>query len=126
MTTEELRAAAERLTANCWDTYLTASPEDRNWELIFDKVLGDGRNVARAYLNPWRPIESAPRDGTKFVGYWPGGGEWQVAPVGVRLTWYWRVGNFGEFAGFDTIGPQPTLWTPLPCAPLPRPPAPAA
>lgn len=43
-TNDETRAAAERLTGNCWNSYLGDPP--RNWQEIFEKLLADGRTVA--------------------------------------------------------------------------------
>lgn len=44
MVNDETRAAAERLTGNCWNSYLGDPP--RNWQEIFENLLADGRTVA--------------------------------------------------------------------------------
>lgn len=57
----------------------------------------------------WQPIDSAPRDGTAVLLWWP---HWASRPV---------VGYYG-FAGWDATevigaGPGPTHWLPLPPPP---------
>lgn len=62
----------------------------------------------------WQPIETAPKDGTRIIGWFPTYGRgvaWQTHwyhqprhPDG-GWWWYWRVS--GE------VPPQPTHWTPF-------------
>lgn len=59
--------------------------------------------VARA----WRPIETAPRDGTEIVVYAPGG-KFDLPDIYCRCAWR-------EDAGFcvDELR-EPTMWVPAP------------
>ena len=57
-------------------------------------------------LSEWRSIESAPKDGTFFLGYCDGNCDV------VRYWGRWEVDDW-----------QPTHWMPLPKGPLPAPPA---
>jgi hypothetical protein len=44
-----LQGAIQRITANCWDTYLKQRPRD--WQEIFDVALGDARVVAASHTS---------------------------------------------------------------------------
>ncbi len=68
-------------------------------------------------LPVWRPIESAPKDGTHFLAYWPDYiGNKSAAQI---ETWFcgsdgeerWETAWFG-FATWDIE--KPTHWAPLP------------
>ena len=53
----------------------------------------------------WQPIETAPKDGTPFIVWWPGGYADTMAS--------WR-----EYLGFIGFGePHATHWQPLPAPP---------
>lgn len=56
----------------------------------------------------WQPIATAPRDGTPFIGYWPG----YKRPC---VMWW----NFVDeaFESWADRKEDPTLWLPLPAAP---------
>ena len=64
----------------------------------------------------WQPIETAPRDGTRFVS---------LIPLGLRsgyykpITTYWCDGLRQPAFVFDgwSTSPQPTHWMPLPDPP---------
>lgn len=63
----------------------------------------------------WRPIETAPKDGTFVLGY-----AWECVDVqyndnGMRVTWFER----GSWQGFPwaSQGMKPTHWQPLPAPP---------
>lgn len=61
----------------------------------------------------WRPIESAPRDGTEFDAW---------CPVRRRIPWaYWHKETEQFFFDADNASwPfQPTHWMPLPEPPVP-------
>ncbi len=53
----------------------------------------------------WRPIDSAPKDGTAILGW--------CEPYGIRLL-YWAMGDY--WSSSDSIY-EPTHWQPLPEAP---------
>lgn len=54
----DVRAAAERLTSNSWDEYI-GEPGGRDWMVIADKILFDGRTVARHIFSAPRPATEA-------------------------------------------------------------------
>lgn len=68
----------------------------------------------------WQPIETAPKDGTQILLFWPyitqeGGvttGHWYRAGEGVPDRWYSPIVN-----GYAT---PPTHWMPLPSPPSPE------
>lgn len=81
MSETELKAAAERLLNNCWDSYLdpaTSGEGSRDWFAAFDPCIADGRLLARA----WK----AERDETRVSAEWLEsiGGE-TVEPGGILL-----------------------------------------
>ena len=60
----------------------------------------------------WRPIETAPKDGTEFLGYWPdfyGSNSWNI-----ERTWFadgqWTTPNYYGPPGDPE---SPTYWSPL-------------
>jgi len=67
---------------------------------------------AKAKLD-WRPIETAPRDGTRVMLGWPGGG--------VRYGFYLNNTNWKGWRGpsmeLPFPSPPPTHWMPLPAPP---------
>jgi hypothetical protein len=69
----------------------------------------------------WQSIETAPRDGSVFDAYWPGGGDWSVEAPGVQVTNWWQMPASGEFImpGWNSgmKGQQPTHWRPRPTPP---------
>ena len=101
-------------------------PEGPYWTLIAQGGEDEQNRIAAEIVrrlnavpedHGWRPIETAPRDGTTVVlAEWSWDGCWRFGQS------YWRKyqGNFGE--GFAWIGHSPTHWMPLPAPPLPSPP----
>lgn len=64
----------------------------------------------------WRPIESAPKDGTRVLAYWPHLAHPVVAWVQHgRRDPRWTAAIYGAFG--TKITPQPTHWQPLAAAP---------
>lgn len=62
----------------------------------------------------WQPIETAPKDGTRLLAYWPPvfGGD----NAGCATTW-WVVtssGLFGWESPWEYADREPTHWMPLP------------
>lgn len=60
----------------------------------------------------WQPIETAPRDGTKLLGYMSG----DVADPYVFITWFmevWQTGRYGGHLRDEDL----LYWQPLPDAP---------
>ncbi len=92
-------------------------------DLTIREYARRARSEVAALLEPhlvgeWQDIESAPKDGSTVILYWPGYGN------GVTVGFYldnsmkgipwkgWRV-----FSGQIARHGQPTLWQPLPSAP---------
>lgn len=96
-----------------------------HWE-IADAVIEAYESAKQKETDGWRDIASAPKDGTHFLGFWPGGGEWRAPIIGIRMTWFWcagsaasAIGRDGEFTAHfhrdDPIaGVSPSHWRPLP------------
>lgn len=91
-------------------TYANARPEDY-------------RDVARAVLalishpqaDAWRPIEMAPKDGSRFLAFQPGR-DYQTFEC-------WWQDDFSNWSGWQNERdnePEPTHWQPLPHPPLDR------
>lgn len=62
----------------------------------------------------WQPIETAPKDGTGFLGWWP---HWTAFPV--RIWWQnnqWYMAEDHPATWHDGMprGHGPTHWMPLP------------
>lgn len=71
----------------------------------FERIVADRRALAQG--NAWRPIETAPKDGTRVM-LWAA--EWEGANSGCMFGTGW-----GQY---DHIWKhQPTHWQPLPAAP---------
>lgn len=66
----------------------------------------------------WKPIETAPKDGTRIILAWPGDRVWtghfKLRTTDTHLT-PWRRDKFG--LGDTTWGYEPTHWMPLPASP---------
>ena len=60
----------------------------------------------------WQPIETAPRDGTRFHGWFP---PCSQAPKGVVMDVLWSGGWYHPFFI------EPTYWRPLPTPPEAQP-----
>ena len=111
------------------------------WEALNAKVQDYGDRGAAAAVPHWLPIESAPRDGTLVVVYWPNGpDDW---PDGLNVTFDYVCPDYEDWfqhcearehylmvggpnaAGPDCVctGPSEkapyTHWMPLPAAPTP-------
>lgn len=97
-----------------------------------ESMVGDARTLLRrlqafaaptpAELDPWQPIETAPKDGSPFIGFtktrfgriiaiW----SWQKESENKKPNPYFaRDGFYGKT---DDRANQPTHWMPLPAAP---------
>ena len=62
-------------------------------------------------MSEWQPIETAPKNGSFFIGYEKG--------YGVNKTYFdWMYdGERGGFRVYESHGWSPTHWVPLPEAP---------
>lgn len=70
-------------------------------------------------MSEWRPIETAPRDGTRILGYGPAG--FELKPVFAVLEWLpssekWAVFP-NEATEYDYEACRPIYWMPLPAPP---------
>jgi len=71
------------------------------------KMVADERRYAGS---PWRPIATAPKDGTSILGWW--GTECMI------VDWCVVVERWGStHDGEDMFEPEPTHWMPLPEGP---------
>lgn len=79
---------------------------------VYGSVLNALCDMARAYLDAqeWRPIETAPRDGTQILLYCEGREAWTIG--------FWLEPR-GDWTGiYDTFTPdRPIAWLPLPAPP---------
>lgn len=66
-----------------------------------------------ALLNPWRPIETAPKD-EMFIYYWPRDGKRCIGLAYRTVSGDWR-----DSEGNWHIRLEPTHWLPLPAPPSP-------
>jgi hypothetical protein len=80
--------------------------------------------LAKTRAPEWRPIESAPKDGTAILIYGPellreidghcAVARWQA--TGSNSIAWWTISE-GKCGPFDLRGPSPTHWMPLPAPP---------
>ena len=107
--TSDLRASAERLTANCWDTYLKAGDGGRDWQKITDEILGDGRLVATAYLAETDPTGVTPERLPSLGFTQVGGAAAGCLQRGKLVTWESRIhpGERGWRVGVHDVYPEP-------------------
>lgn len=99
--------------------YLSIQKENGGYFLNSDDYLMPLCRLALERLEMgegWRPIETAPKDGTIIIVYRPNGSPNGYIPqVGYD---YWYKGMAWGRSNADT---QPTLWQPLPAAPQVKP-----
>ena len=84
-------------------------PEDAEREVYgaLAQMVADERCYAGS---PWRPIATAPKDGTAILGWW--GGECMI------VDWCVVVERWGSTHDTeDLFLPEPTHWMPLPEGP---------
>jgi len=67
-------------------------------------------------MSEWQPIETAPRDGTELLAWWPGPGMGLPA-IGWQITNWGRIAGSGMWFAHSLVGKQPTHWMPLPPPP---------
>lgn len=131
MTTDKIRELAERWVP----TPTTLYPHNDYLKDLREKLVGEIRNLLSeaARENGWRPIESAPKDGTEIIGYREDAGAFLIrytAPVEFMTEReYEQIGESAEisdwfYADFLSGGrlegdEAPTHWQPLPLPPAP-------
>lgn len=84
-------------------------PEDAEREVsaALNKMVADERRYAGS---PWRPIATAPKDGTAILGWW-----FNECMI---VDWCVVVERWGStHDGEDMFEPEPTHWMPLPEGP---------
>lgn len=84
-------------------------PEDAEREVsaALAKMVADERRHAGS---PWRPIATAPKDGTAILGWW-----FNECMI---VDWCVVVERWGStHDGEDMFEPEPTHWMPLPEGP---------
>lgn len=61
----------------------------------------------------WLPIETAPRDGTHYLAYWPAGLSWSHGTM--METWFLADHYESAYESGEPGAPEsPTHWMPLP------------
>jgi hypothetical protein len=73
----------------------------------------------------WKPIETAPRDGTWFLAFWPQYriGPWEYRSLVMQTEWVFDADDnswgfeSGENYADEFDGDAPTHWMPLPNPP---------
>jgi hypothetical protein len=79
------------------------------YEHIRERVASGGKGWREFPMSAWNRVETAPKDGTVFIGYWCGD---------VFLAWWnteqgnWQEYPDGDFE--DIVGEELTHWMPLP------------
>lgn len=124
----DCRIAEGECTCGGWDGYKSRPlhqvaddieagahlPTDR--QALRDDITARYENTLRSLDDGWRPIESAPKDGTWVLGYWP-----TVCPQDRINTMQWYVsvfdGSYWMDAGNHLDWLEPTHWMPLPALP---------
>lgn len=93
--------------------FLAAAALDAAYPIIRDTVERDG----------WRPIETAPKDGTEILAYGSGvllrDGRTSIYAPAQHVMW-WQAGEDHSFWATrdpEVIGGRPTHWRPLPAPP---------
>jgi hypothetical protein len=89
---------------------------DRGYNAGYDRATGEIE--ALESLVAWRPIETAPKDGT-HVDLWAG--EERVADCRWNISRSrWEHWGWGDYDGMDMVKVdfEPTHWIPIPSAPL--------
>jgi len=64
-------------------------------------------------MSEWQPIETAPRDGTKLLGY-EGDGRINTMWFESQYVWVSPGAWISDYNRSDTYEHQPTHWMPLP------------
>lgn len=122
---EELRAAVERvkrmMSGEGMDQAYRAHPSP-HMQHMKDRILLSDECVrlldaadARG-REGWQPIETAPKDGTYILGYFPDACDYLPQCGITAIKW------IGSYAGWGTrgvCGLSPTHWQPLPTPPAP-------
>jgi hypothetical protein len=71
-------------------------------------------------MNEWQPIETAPKDGTRFLAFFPleKNDEYYAQIVIIRWSYYkrWESAEYGGELDYE-FDSQPTHWMPLPNPP---------
>ncbi|WP_392352975.1 hypothetical protein V8F63_09505 [Brevundimonas sp. LF-1] len=99
---------AERLERNSKQT-ITRYCGDLNGAIVPHDLLTEAAACIREMVE-WRPIETAPRDGTEVIA--------MIARKRIRLAWYFKPSSRTE-GWLDENGRsiKPTHWLPLPPEP---------
>ena len=66
-------------------------------------------------MSEWKPIDTAPKDGTRILAFWPDSGDGVDNEAEAR-TW-WENDRWENPWGSSLYDPPPTHWMPLPPPP---------
>ena len=73
-------------------------------------------------MSEWQPIETAPKDGTYFIGFWPSMSKQCVDHKGqFRTRWTGWGNGYWEADALGRPVQGPTHWMPLPASPVDEP-----
>lgn len=95
----ELRAALKKSRDSYFDGADWVALEDAAESAIFEYY-------AAKIVMSWQPIETAPKDGSEFLGWFPG-----------STVMIWWMGQGGVWGNDFWEGEAPTHWMPLPNPP---------
>jgi hypothetical protein len=77
------------------------------------------REALRLAADPWMPIETAPKDGTAVLGYFPSRRGYVASQEFVPIHWSgWGGGVWENSTSGGRPVDKPTHWMPLPAAPV--------
>lgn len=73
-------------------------------------------------MSEWRPIETAPKDGTLVIGCWRsvGEGRHHVGAMEYRVDWWWPLIR-KQYTGWCVPNSGPTATDPISWMPFPEP-----
>jgi hypothetical protein len=113
---EQVEAAWRAGWAACRDAeYVGQEAEDQAWGMSETCANADWENAAPKQAEPsWKPIESAPKDGTDVLVHCSHGT--YVAAYIEHNIEYWHVDD-NKYGPFPLRGASPTHWMPLPTPP---------
>jgi len=94
----------------------------RNGHADEDCTAASYRSAARAAIaampSPWRTIDSAPKDGTRVLGYFPGMAGYASRLDVQSIAWTgWGGGAWETIGGGKPLSSEITHWMPLPLPP---------
>jgi len=85
---------------------------------MYRNFLKAARAAIAAMPSPWRTIDSAPKDGTRVLGYFPGMAGYASRLDVQSIAWTgWGGGAWETIGGGKPLSSEITHWMPLPLPP---------